>query len=144
MRRFSFARCAMSGYSARSDFSLIQADCGWMKGKYFCASSARPNDVIEFCCINIYVLRRYKGTKFLADNQILGTLNFTQISQITQIVQHKCCACAEKICEICVICVTKRMIISEKREGWQHGLSALFPIFEFWHIAIKTAIIVTK
>ena len=44
-----------------------------MKGKYFCASSARPNDVIEFCCINIYVLRRYKGTKFLADKQIFVT-----------------------------------------------------------------------
>jgi hypothetical protein len=44
-----------------------------MKGKYFCASSARPNDVIESCCIDIYVLRLYKGTKFLADKQIFVT-----------------------------------------------------------------------
>ena len=44
-----------------------------MKGKYFCASSARPNDVIESCCIDIYVLRLYKGTKILADKQIFGT-----------------------------------------------------------------------
>ena len=51
-----------------------------MNGKYFCASSARPNDVIEFCCIDIYVLRLYKDTKFLADKQIF----VTQKSQISQ------------------------------------------------------------
>ena len=73
VRRFSFVRGAKQGSSAKRDFNLIQADCGWMKGKYFCASSARPNDVIEFCCIDIYVLRLYKDTKFLADKQIFGT-----------------------------------------------------------------------
>ena len=46
-----------------------------MNGKYFCASSARPNDVIEFCCIDIYVLRLYKDTKILADKQIFVTRN---------------------------------------------------------------------
>ncbi len=64
-----------------------------MKGKYFCASSARPNDVIESCCIDIYVLRLYKGTKILADKQIFVTrksrksqkLLGTQIAQISQI-----------------------------------------------------------
>ena len=73
VRRFSRVRGAKQGSSAISDFNFNQADCGWMKGKYFCASSARPNDVIEFCCIDIYVLRLYKGTKILTDKQIFVT-----------------------------------------------------------------------
>ena len=88
VRRFSCARGAKSGSSAKSDFNLSQADCGWMNGKYFCASSALPKVPQEFVCIDLIVLRHCKDTIILADNQIISTDLFcpAEIKEIKEIL----------------------------------------------------------